>query len=846
MGNYCALKHYPQAQRAERVLYRWLLTSEWRLHPLRTLIAVFAIALGVALGYAIDLINSTAVNEFSSALHSLSGQSDLQVRASTDYFNEAVYPFLARQPGVANAAPILEIRVRPPGQKQAMTVLGIDAFRTGPGDLAGRPAASNRLSDLFAADSLFLSSAAQAWLGVQPGQTLSLGGFPLRIAGDVLNARPGQRIAVLDIATAQWRFQHLGQLSRIEIKLAPNTKVNLAQQAIQQSLQNRFPGQFNVTRLAQREERASNMSRAYRVNLNMLALIALLTGAFLVFSNQALAVMRRRSQFALLRVLGWKRRQLLLYVLLEGLLTGLLGALLGIGLGYGVAYQGLQWFGADLGAGYFNNLQPDLHFDLFAAVLFISQGCLISLAGCLAPALQAAQIPLAINLKAGEAVLGRQWRPWLAWTALILAAIFSQLPALAELPIFAYLAIALLLVGSIALMPQLCSALFSWCLKWCTPHHLRTLALARLANSPGQAGIALGGLLTSFSLMVAMGIMVNSFRFSVDEWLQQILPADIYIRAANNQQDGTLEASLSPAQQQILRQLPGIAQIDFQRSQNILLDPARPAVALLARTTLPNIDKVTVLPGQIPVWVSEAMPDLYGFTLGKTIQLPLGGQLQTCIVAGINRDYAHQFGSIIISNEAYRRLSGDKQVNDIAIWLQPSTNAATFTQQIRQLPFSAQLDIALPGEIRKLSLQIFDRSFAITYLLEVVAIVIGLFGVASSFSAQTLARSREFGMLQHLGYKRSEILHLLALEGAWLGALGVLFGFVAGYATSLILVFVINPQSFHWKMTLAVPWGLLCSIGIILWAAASATALLAGQQSGGIGSSNALRAVRED
>ncbi len=139
--------------------------------------------------------------------------------------------------------------------------------------------------------------------------------------------------------------------------------------------------------------------------------------------------------------------------------------------------------------------------------------------------------------------------------------------------------------------------------------------------------------------------------------------------------------------------------------------------------------------------------------------------------------------------------------------------------------------------------RIFDRSFAITYLLEAVAILIGLFGVASNFSAQTLARTREFGMLRRLGYGRGQILRLLALEGGWLGLLGISCGFVLGYGISLILVFIINPQSFHWRMDLAVPWRLLGSIALGLWLASAATALLAGRHAI---STSALRAVKED
>ena len=431
----------------------------------------------------------------------------------------------------------------------------------------------------------------------------------------------------------------------------------------------------------------------------------------------------------------------------------------------------------------------------------------------------------------------------------MLALIASQLPPLAELPVFAYAAIALLLLGAIMLMPQLCATLFARALAWQKPHPLHTLALARLANNPGQAGIALGGLLTSFSLMVAMAIMVTSFRFSLDEWLQQILPADLYVRTAH----GTLD----PQQQLALQSLKGVARLDWQRWQNLSLDASRPPVVLLARKpptgriVSASVDSrhqaitSTAAAGSdaIPIWISEAMPDLYGFALGQQIELPLAGQLRRCMVVGIWRDYGRQFGSIVIDRERYRAISGDLSANDGAIWLQGGASVASVSERIKALPFAAQLEIAEPGLLRSMSLRIFDRSFAITYLLEAIAILIGLFGVATSFSAQTLARKREFGMLRHLGYGRIQVLRLLALEGGWLGGLGVACGFALGYLISLILVFIINPQSFHWRMEMHVPWQLLGTIALLLWAAASATALLAGRHAI---ATDALRAVRED
>ena len=223
--------------------------------------------------------------------------------------------------------------------------------------------------------------------------------------------------------------------------------------------------------------------------------------------------------------------------------------------------------------------------------------------------------------------------------------------------------------------------------------------------------------------------------------------------------------------------------------------------------------------------------------------LPLNGRRHPFFVAGVWRDYAHQGGAVQIRLADYRALSGDDDASDAAIALAPGSSAEQVRSRIEGLPFGSVLTITAPSEIRAISLTIFDRSFAVTYVLEAIAIVIGLFGVAATFSAQTLARSREFGMLRHIGVTQRQILALLALEGGALTGLGIVSGFVLGWIISLILVFIVNPQSFHWSMQLHVPWALLGTVAGALLLAAALTALLAGRLAL---SGSPVKAVRED
>ncbi|MFC5460702.1 FtsX-like permease family protein [Massilia niabensis] len=847
------------------VLSRWLLLGEWRAHPVRAVLAVAAIAVGVAMGFAIHLINAAAFNEFSAAIKSLSGQADIQVLGREATFDESIYPVLAQYEGVALASPVLELQAAVPAAKGSLRLVGIDPLRAGyiAPDLLGVPA-EGRGSDVLGDATIFLSPAAQSWLNLgkeaPPGNNLTLRAgttdFSLRVAGPVARARPGQRFGVMDIGALQWRFGQLGRLSRVDLRLRDGANRAAFEQKLTADLERQFPGRFRIQQPndSDQESRNNNLSRAYRVNLTVLALVALFTGAFLVFSTQALSVMRRRSQFALLRVLGVERRQLLRQVLVEGASLGVIGAALGVAAGYALAATALRLFGGDLGAGYFPGIKPQVVFTPVAAAVFFALGLGVALLGCLAPALEAARARPAVALKSGndEAALSRLSRVWPSLACLLLAGAFSLAPPVFELPLFGYVAIALLLVGGIGLMPRLASSTFRLLNRPLLRHPkappVLALTLARLANSPGQASIALGGVLASFSLMVAMGIMVASFRISVDDWMRHILPADLYVRTASGGSSGFFG---KPEQEAILRAAGGNP-VQFLRTRPISLASNRPDVVLIAR----DIDAADpgrllflvgesrpVPPGARPAWVSEAMLDLYGAQVGQTLLLPLGGRPAPFFVAGVWRDYANQSGSVVVRLADYRALTGADEVTDAAIYAGSEAATDTIEGALRKLPFGPALQLARPGEIRAMSLQIFDRSFAVTYLLEAIAIVIGLSGVAATFSAQTLARAKEFGMLRHVGVTRRQVLGILACEGGLLTLLGVACGFALGLVISLILVFVVNPQSFHWTMGLHLPWGLLGTVAFVLVAASVATALVSGRfaLSGG-----PVRAVRED
>ena len=238
------------------------------------------------------------------------------------------------------------------------------------------------------------------------------------------------------------------------------------------------------------------------------------------------------------------------------------------------------------------------------------------------------------------------------------------------------------------------------------------------------------------------------------------------------------------------------------------------------------------------------MVDLYGYRVGKIVELPLAGKLRRFTVAGIWRDYARQHGSVIIPRELYLAYTDDRKANDVALYLAPGASPAAVMRAIRaSIPGAANVEYGAPAEIRARSLKVFDRTFAVTYALEAVAVLIGLFGLSSSFGALVLARSREFGMLRHVGMTRRQIGAMLATEGALVSSLGLALGLALGWVISLVLIHVVNRQSFHWSMELHPPWGLLTLLAAALLLLAMFTALASGRRALGV---DVVRAVRED
>ncbi|MBL0141052.1 MAG: FtsX-like permease family protein [Betaproteobacteria bacterium] len=817
----------------------------------RSLLAVACIALGVALAGAVHTLHASALDEIDRAARLLSGTADLQVRGPRNGFDDAVYAAIATHPAVAVASPVVELDVRAAGAEETIRVLGIDPFRAArlqPGFLAqGATLRPEGVPTVLDANAAFLTPAALGKLGEIKNDEVVLrgpdGGVKLRMAGTLPALQGAGAIAVVDIATAQLAFGRLGFIHRIDLRLRPDAP---REQALRE-LAALLPPGVMLSRPDEAATRTAGLTRAYRVNLTALALMALFTGGFLVFSTLALQAARRRQEFALLRAMGVTAGGVAAFLALEGAVLGAAGAAAGTALGLAASRAMLQRFGYDLGAGFFSGSGGTFAPDAQALAVIALLGVATAVAAALAVSRPLARLDTAQALKDRHHDLPSPPGGW-SWPAAfaIAAALAAILPPAGEIPVGGYLAIGLALAAGVMAVGPAARILLDWFPASDAP--LRTLARAQVRSLPGHLSAMVSGIVVSVALTGAMAIMVFSFRVSLDGWVSGVLIADLFARAAPQGE----AVVFGPDAQAKIAAVPGVARIDPIRFDRLVLDGysspltvmARPVDAALLKGFQVDPPTVPARDGLTPVWISEASVDLFGWRVSQEIEVPMAGRRASFRIAGVYRDYTRTWGALMLDLRDYRALTGDLLANDVAIHLVPGTDARVVEERlatvIAQVPGAEIHDATF---IHARSLAIFDRTFAATYALEAVAILIALAGITSSFAALAWSRRREFGVLRHLGLARGEVLRLLALEGGAAGFVGATLGLVAGAAVSVVLVRVVNRQSFHWGMEIHWPWLALATLAGTVIALCALGAAAAGRAAV---AREAVHAVKDD
>ncbi len=791
----------------------------FRRHPWHFALALVGVALGVAVVTGVDLAGNAARNSFDTSLTAVVGKATHQLQPAAGNLDETLYPRLRQELGLVAAAPVVEGRIDLSlgGQPRIVTLVGLDPFSEGPfRDYVAfsGPGEADLGTFMTRRGAVVLSEELAAELGVVPGDSLSarVGGREAsltvagRIAVDAASRPVVDDFVFADIATAQEVLGAVGELTRIDLILDPGDAARLAAW---------LPSGVELTATAAQSRSMAEMTRAFRVNLLALSLLALVVGAFLIYSTMSFLVVRRHATIATLRTIGVSRRQLFGAVLQEALLVGVPGTLLGLAIGIGLG-SGLTGLVArtidDL---YFRVQGAGLDFEPLVLLKATALGVLVTLAAALGPAAEAAAIPPRTVLS--RASLERRARrrlPWLVLGAAVAGAVAwlcLAIPTRSLAPAFGGL-FAVIIAGALLTPPSL-AALMAGLLALLRRRlgMPERMAVRGVTASLSRTGVASAALTVAVAALIGVGVMVGSFRGSVDDWLGATLRADAYVRIdAPFYSVGGGDAEALAAD---LRARPEIAGIS--RSVRTRLPTGGEPLRVWGVDHGDGPWGMVIVAGERPdleadfragrgVLATEPWSRRTGLGPGDAVTIPTPSGPVELTIIGVFRDYASDRGGIAMALPLYRRLLGEDRLDGIGLLAAPGVTPAA----LRGAATAAMADrpgllLALNAEVRRASMDIFDRTFTITRVLQALVGVVAFLGILGALQSLQMERAREFAVLRAVGWTPRQVRRLVFGQTGLLGLAAGLLAVPLGLALAWLLIRVINVRAFGWTIEFA-------------------------------------------
>ena len=793
--------------------------------PLRSALTILSVALGVGVVLAIELAGRAATGSFLSSLKTLVGETDLEITANGGV-DEAWMGRLAAAPWNARFIPVLEREVRMPALG-AVTLFGVDPFTQPPG------AQPVRVSGKLDPDrAIFVSRALASRGRLRTGSELEFAGQRFQVAG-IVDAGDAE-FAALDIAAAQKALDAYGVLDRIDVYVAPGEEFDRVEQDIRRML----PEGYFVNRPGARSEENQRMLLAFRWNLRILSYISLIVGAFLIYNTIAVSVVRRRAEIGILRAVGTSRAQILALFLGEALALGLVGSAVGLALGRVLAQGAVGLIGGTVNALYTSSRPAPVNLDAGMALLGIVAGVVVSLLSALAPATEAASVPPTEAMQRGarEHHARVRWTRRLAWAGAFAAAalLAARQDPVRGAPWFGYLA-AFAAIGAMALATPGAVVAMNRTGRGLVRRAFGApgiLASRSLEGSLARTSVIIAALATAIAVMASIGIMVGSFRETVQVWLDTRLQADLYLSPAGRGGAGQFPP-LPREAIEAARSIPGVEYVDVLHGMEIRFRGERANFGAADFDVVRRYHRLRFLEGGMGgALISEPFARKHGLRAGDRIALSLGAQRISVAISGVYHDYSSSQGWVLV----------DRSVLLDVLPRQPATNAALYVRgdraaveaALRSRLAGSGVIVARNHELRRNALAIFDRTFAITWALEGVAIIVAMLGAANSLLALALDRRRELGLLRYLGADAGQLRRLVLLEAGFIGLLANLVGLALGFVLSLLLIYVVNRQSFGWTIQFHPPVVMLSGAAILIWCATVIAALYPAKIAAGI------------
>ena len=832
------------------MILRALVLRPFQRETIRTVLTVAGIAVGVAVVVAIQLANQSALRAFRESVDAVAGRANYQIVSESVPLDEnilrSLQPFW--QQGL-RMAPVIDAEGVIEPDRSPVRILAVDLLS----DLhfrdyryarfvtsaERRDAPIEQYLELFRRDSIVLPAAFAAERRLTLGSTVVLNVNAQRatmvVRGLLESSGPATAfngaMVVADISAAQAAFGLGGKLSRVDL-IVPDAQAA----SMLSSLRRVLPTGTRIERPSRRNERVEKMLRSFRVNLFALAGVALLVGVFLVYNTVLISILRRRRDVGIIRTLGAAPRQVLFAFLAEGAIFGLAGSIAGIALGNLLATAILSLVGRTVNALYITSQPSAVVLTPGVIVLGVAVGVVLSIAAAVQPSVEASRVPPVTMIR--SALQQRVAHPAMLAAAAIVAFLAAAGASLIRpwqgIAVGGYVAVLFVVAGFALLSPMIVRA---------TAATMRPLfsgvfgVIGRLAvaSSLRRTSIASSALAVAIGMMVAVALMVGSFRETVRIWVDQTVSSDLWLRPSkglSNAQAAVFPAAISDD----LARIPFIAAIDRVRGRDLLygedliwagsgdFDVMAKHGDLPMVTPPSSASALTAGLRTNGVVVSESFAIKFDKGVGDTVILPVAGGPRRFPVTGIYRDYSNDRGAVVMDRRLYVRSFGDDTINTVVIFLKAGADREQARRQLESTLGPKYGAFAVSNEsIRGEVMRIFDQTFLITYALLGVSLVVAVLGIVNTLAALILERSRELALLRVGGMSRGEIRSMILLESAVIAVASTAAGIVMGYALSWILINVINKQSFGWTIEFHAPLTLIAvSLAVTFVAAVAA------------------------
>ncbi|HSH03459.1 MAG TPA: FtsX-like permease family protein [Anaerolineae bacterium] len=804
----------------------------WRQRPLQALLLLLGVALGVAMMVSIDIANGSAQRAFQLSTDAIAGRATHRLVAGERGLDEDLYRSLRVEAGVYPAAPVVEGYVQAPALGSSpFRLVGIEPLAEAPfrNYLAGIMGESrddmtgNGLTPLLTErDTVLLSAEVAEAAGVELGDEVEmiLAGQPkqMKVVGllnptDSLNREALNNIIFADIGTGQELLDMVGRLSHIDLILDAEREAEVVAW---------LPTGVQLVTTAAQSNAIQQMTAAFRLNLTALSLLALVVGMFLIYNTVTFSVVQRRPLFGILRCLGVTGQQLFRLIMLETLALSSVGVALGLGLGVFLGRFLVQLVTRTINDLYFVVTVQSVAVPPSTLVKGIVIGLLAALLAALVPAVEAMRTSPQSTLRRStlesrvEKVM-----PWLVLASGVLAAVGGLLlwwPT--NNLVVAFSGLFAVLFAAAALT----APLTAWSMRLVTPVGGRLLGvLGRMAprdivRSLSRTSVAIAALMTAVSVIVGVSIMIGSFRGTVVQWLGQTLQADVFIsppQLTATQLVGSLPLEVVEG----VRDWPGVAEMVTARQVDVLAPALGRPMAVAAvdgdvsRGERPflwyedeSIERLweRLLAGE-GVIISEPLFVKEGMSVPPEpiVLLTEEGEKSFPII-GVFYDYTSDRGVVLMGREQYVGYWGDDGYSSIGLFLEEGVEAEGVVRELEAaFGGGGTVSIRSNATLREGSLVIFDRTFAITAALQLLATIVAFIGVLSALMSLQLERARELGVLRANGMTLRQLWQLILLETGLMGTVAGVLAMPTGYVLAWVLIYVINVRSFGWTLQMA-------------------------------------------